>query len=233
VTLRAIPPARVVVLPSPLLGPAAYQPLASSLATQGVAATVAPLPSSTLTPARVVDAFTTATREHAATHLVAHSNAGYYAPTLAAFLDLPVAYLDAALPAAGVTETLLAPAAFAGFIDSLPRHDGLLPPWPAWWDRSDVAALFPSDEWLDRVTREAPRLSPDYFTTPIPVPVDWESRPAAYLAFGSTYADEVTFAQRAGWVVRQEEGHHLQHLAEPDHVAELVLDLIQRLVTPR
>ena len=30
--------------------------------------------------------------------------------------------------------------------------------------RADIAALFPDDEWLDLVTREAPRLVPAYFT---------------------------------------------------------------------
>ena len=140
---RAATSPRVVVLPSPLLGPAAYEPLASSLVARAVPATVAPLPSGTLTPARVLEAFTAAVRDHAATHVVAHSNAGYYAPTVAASLGLPVVYLDAALPAPGVTETLLAPAAFAGFIDTLPRHDGLLPPWPAWWDRGRRGAPLP------------------------------------------------------------------------------------------
>jgi hypothetical protein len=82
------------VLPSPLLGPAAYEPLAAALAAQAVPTTVAPLPSSTLTPTSVLEAFTAAVSENAATHVVAHSNAGYYAPTLAS-LGLPVVYMEA------------------------------------------------------------------------------------------------------------------------------------------
>ena len=116
---------------------------------------------------------------------------------------------------------------------TLPVTGGLLPSWPAWWDRSDVASLFPSDAWLHRVTDEAPRLAPDYFTTPLPVPLGWEARPAAYLAFGDTYAEEVGFAQGAGWVVRQETGHHLQHLADPDGVADFLLPLLESLAPPR
>ena len=236
---RAVPspddvrPPRVVVLPSPLLGAATYGPLASSLLALGVPTLVAPLPSGDVTPARVLDAFAAAVADHAATHVVAHSNAGYYTPALTTSSGVSAICMDAALPGAGATETLLAPPAFAGFIDTLPRRDGLLPPWPAWWDRSDVAALFPSDEWLDRVTSEAPHLPPDYFTTPLAVPLGWEARPAAYLAFGDTYAEEVTFAEAAGWAVRREEGHHLRHLAEPDRVAELLLDLVEVLATPR
>ena len=220
---------RLVILPSPLLGTATYAPLAVCLTDRGTPTTVAPVPDGDVTPERVLARFRAAVAEHGATLLVAHSNAGYYAPAVAADLDLPVIFLDAALPAERVSETLLAPAAFAEFIETLPVRDGLLPPWPSWWDRADIAALFPDEDWLDLVTREAPRLSPAYFTTPIPVPRGWEARPAAYLAFGDTYAAELAFAERAGWDVRRDSGHHLAHLAEPDHVADLVTTLVDEL----
>jgi hypothetical protein len=218
-----------VILPSPLLGPATYGPLSEALASREVPTVVAPLPPGDLTPRRVLEAFTAVSRDHAATHVVAHSNAGYYAPAVADPLGLPVVFLDAALPAPGVAETFLAPASFAEFIESLPQRDGLLPPWPAWWDRDDVAGLFPDEAWLDLATREAPRLSAAYFATPLPVPRGWEARPAAYLGFGDTYAEELTFAEGAGWVVRREGGHHLAHLAEPARVADLLLDLCGRV----
>ncbi len=140
--------------------------------------------------------------------------------------------MDAALPDGAESETLLAPAAFAEFIESLPIRDGLLPPWPLWWDRADIATLFPDEDWLELVTREAPRLAPAYFTTPIPVPRGWEARPTAYLGFGGTYAAELAFAEHAGWPVRREGGHHLTHLADPDHVADLLLELSSALSHP-
>jgi hypothetical protein len=224
---------RVVILPSPLLGPASYLPLAGILRDRGLPAVVASLPAGEVMPGGVLHAFGAVTDHHEATLLVAHSNAGYYAPTLATARDLPVVYLDAALPAPGVAETRLAPASFAEFIETLPLTDGLLPPWPSWWDRAEVAALFPNDDWLDRVTREAPRLPPDYFTTPLPVPSGWGSRPAAYLGFGDTYGEELALAEGLGWVVRREAGHHLAHLAAPDRVADLLLGLLHALATPR
>ena len=216
---------RFVILPSPLLGTATYAPLATSLTERHAPTTVASVPDGDVTPERVLTRFRAAVAEHGATALVAHSNAGYYAPAVAADLDLPVIFMDAALPAEGESETLLAPAAFAEFIETLPLRAGQLPPWPSWWDRADIATLFPDEDWLDLVTREAPRLAPAYFTTPIPVPRGWGARPAAYLAFGDTYAAELAFAERVGWAVRRESGHHLAHLAEPDRVAELVLEL--------
>jgi hypothetical protein len=223
---------RLVILPSPLLGPATYAPLAASLTRRGTPTAVASLPDGDVTPGRVLAQFRTATAEHGVTGLVAHSNAGYYAPALAADRDLPVIFMDAALPAEGEPETLPAPAAFAEFIEALPIRDGLLPPWPLWWDRADIAALFPDEEWLDLATREAPQLAPAYFTTPIPVPHGWEARPAAYLGFGDTYATELAFAEHAGWVVRRESGHHLAHLAEPHRVADLLVELSSGLRLP-
>jgi hypothetical protein len=223
---------RLVLLPSPLLGTATYAPLAATLTERGIPTTVAPVPDGRVTPERVLARFRAAVAEHDATVLVAHSNAGYYAPAVAADLDLPVVFMDAAIPAEAESETLLAPSAFAEFIETLPLRDGLLPPWPLWWDSADIATLFPDGDWLDLVTREAPRLAPAYFTTSIPVPRGWEARPAAYLAFGDTYAAELAFAERVGWVVRRESGHHLAHLAEPDRVADLLLDLSSGLSLP-
>jgi hypothetical protein len=223
--------ASVVILPSPLLGPATYLPLAESLGERGLAALVAPLPAGLLTPAGVLAAFRAFAEQHGVTVVVAHSNAGYYAPAVAAGRGLPVVFVDAALPSPGVAETLLAPAQFREFIDTLPLRNGLLPSWPTWWDRADLVALFPDEAWLDLATREAPRLPPEYFTTPLPVPPGWEARPAAYLGFGDTYAEELALAEQAGWVVRREIGHHLAHLAEPDRVADLLVDLCERLAT--
>jgi hypothetical protein len=220
---------RIAILPSPLLGPATYEPLAASLTARGARTVVAPLPEDDVAPEGVLAAFHSTVADHGATVVVAHSNAGYYAPKVGADLDLPVLFVDAALPAQDVTETLLAPAAFAEFIGSLPVTDGRLPSWPSWWERAELARLFPDSQWLDRVTREAPRLAPSYFTTSVPVPRGWAARPAAYLAFGETYAAELAFARHAGWVVRREDGHHLAHLADPDHVADLVGDMLTDL----
>src|SRR6476620_10046421 len=148
---------RPVILPSPLLGPATYARLASALTARGAATAVAELPAPDFSPSEVLSFFRSQVADQGATVVVAHSNAGYYAPTLAVECRLPTIFMDAALPAVGEGQTLLAPASFAEFIASLPLSGGLLPPWPLWWDRADVAVLFPDDDWLDLVTREAPR----------------------------------------------------------------------------
>jgi hypothetical protein len=219
-------PTDVLVLPSPLLGPAAYRPLAAALTRRGAPARVAELPPDRLSPDAVLAAFVEQVRHSGASTLVAHSNAGYYVPAVRA--QAPVAgvvLVDAALPLGTGESTLLAPPQLGELVAGLPQEKGLLPPWPRWWDPADVAALFPSRDWLAQVTGAAPRLPPAYFTTAVQVPSRWEERPAAYLGFGGTYAEELAFARGAGWPVRVLDGHHLHLLAEPDATAEAVLAL--------
>lgn len=219
----------VLVLPSPLLGPAAYGPLAAALGDRGAPAVVAALPAD-LTPDAVLESFVDRLASSGASLVVAHSNAGYLVPALrAAHPVAAVVFVDAALPLAPGATTLLAPPQFGEFVAGLPLEDGLLPSWPLWWDPADVAPLFPSQDWLTRVTAEAPRLPPSWFTTPVEVPTGWATLPAAYLGFGATYAEELTFARSAGWPVDVVEGHHLHLLAAPDTTAEAVLALRERL----
>lgn len=220
----------VLVLPSPLLGPLAYGPLAAALTELGLDTAVAQLPGGLLTPAAVLAAFVSQVREAGATTLVAHSNAGYFVPALRSAVAVRcVVFVDAALPLGGDATTLLAPTRFGEFVAGLPREDGLLPPWPLWWDDADVTPLFPSRTWLTRVTAGAPRLPPSYFTTPVEVPYAWEGMPAAYLGFGETYAAELTFARGAGWPVEVVDGHHLHLLTEPGATADSVLALRESL----
>lgn len=212
---------RVVVLPSPLLGPATYEPLAASLESLGCSVTVADLPVVPTTPQTVLAGFESVLAAGCDV-VLAHSNAGYYLPALVERRAVAVVAMDAALPTQDACETRLAPAQFAELIHSLPLTGGRLPPWPDWWEHSEVRPLFPDEGWFERVRREAPRLLPAYFTGRLPVPRAWASGPRAYVAFGDTYADEVAFAETSGWLVHRFDGHHLAHLAAPDEVARLV-----------
>jgi hypothetical protein len=223
-------PADVIVLPSPLLGPAGYEPLVDALAARGAGAVVARLPDGALAPAAVLAAFVDQVTASAASVLVAHSNAGYLVPAVRAAAPVEsVVFVDAALPLAAAATTLLAPPQFGEFVAGLPQEDGLLPPWPLWWDPADVLPLFPSREWFTRVSDEAPLLPPSWFTTPVEVPSGWEALPAAYLGFGSTYAEELAFARAAGWPVEEVDGHHLHLLTYPAATAGAVLRLRERL----
>jgi hypothetical protein len=68
-----------------------------------------------------------------------------------------------------------------------------------------------------------------YFEGVLPVPPGWDERPAAYLAFGDTYADERDEAARRHWPVTTLPGGHLQQLIGPDQVAAELVTLVHRL----
>ncbi|KRE58674.1 hypothetical protein [Phycicoccus sp. Soil748] len=122
----------VLVLPSPLLGPAVYDPLAAALTDRGAPARVAHLPSGRWAPLEVLAPFVEQAREHRPSALLAHSNAGYLVPALRARAPVDVVvFVDAALPLVPGATTLLAPPGFAAFVADLPQEDGVLPPWRA------------------------------------------------------------------------------------------------------
>jgi hypothetical protein len=223
----AAPAVSAVILPSPLLGPAVYEPLAAELTAAGWSAGVAGLPGDPSDPAEVLTAFRSAIPD--ADVLIAHSNAGYYLPALVQGRDVAVIAMDAALPVDGETTTALAPPQFARFATGLPLDEGRLPPWPAWWPRADVEPLFPSPDWFERVLRTAPRLRPSYLRGRLPVPAGWTTGRRAYLAFGETYAAELEWATAAGWRVRRIPGGHLEHLVDPETVAAELLRVMRGL----
>ena len=63
------------------------------------------------------------------------------------------------------------------------------------------------------------------------MPTGWQDGRCAYLAFGSTYADELDLAVRHGWPHRRlDDAGHLHLLVEADETAAAVAALVD-LVT--
>ena len=91
------------------------------------------------------------------------------------------------------------------------------------------APLFPDAQVRAVVEAEQPRVPLSYFDTRVEVPAGWSDVPAAYVAFGDTYADEILRAQRYGWPVSRLAGLHLHMLVEPDSVATTVVDMLSAL----
>ncbi len=92
--------------------------------------------------------------------------------------------------------------------------------------REDLDDLFPDPRPRAAVEREQRRLPLSYFAADVPTPAGWERLPAAYLAFGDTYADERAEAVRRGWPTETLPGGHLHQLVDPAGVAEAVLRLL-------
>ena len=206
-----------MLVPSPLLGPATWAPVAERLDAE-VVPTVG-----VRSGAALVDATAAVVAAaDAPVVLVPHSNAGLAAPAVAARVELAATvHVDAALPTSSPTP--LAPSGLLDLLRGLADDDGLLPPWTQWWD--DLTGVFPSDVARRAVEAEQPRLPLAYFTDTLPVPGGWADAPAAYLAFGETYADEVAFARARGWPVRVLPGRHLHPLHDPDGVAAAIREL--------
>lgn len=220
-------PPLVVLLPSPLLGPAVWQPVADRLARESVV-----VPASGATPAQVLAGLLDRLPSGRDLVLVPHSGAGLYVGALAAARSVVAAVLaDAGIPhPTDVTPT--APAAFLDRLRALADEEGLLPPWTRWWPEADVAPLFPDEHTREAVEAEQPRLPLTYFTSAVPAAPGWEQRVrCGYLAFGGTYAEELARAQAAGWPVRRLEGGHLHQLVDPAAVAAQVDDLVGELLS--
>jgi hypothetical protein len=158
--------------------------------------------------------------------LVPHSNAGLLAPAVqAAATGAPVVFVDAALPSS-TGSTRLVPADLRAHLAALAGPEGRLPRWTRWWSRSDVADTLP-DPWFDAVDDVVPEVPLAYVDGEVPVPEGWTDGRCAYLAFGSTYAEELGVAARHGWPHRRLDGAgHLHLLVEPAETAATVADLV-------
>jgi Alpha/beta hydrolase family len=226
---------RLVLLASPLLGPAVWSRVSAELRARG-RQVVVPAPYGAVTdPADVLRHLSRELPLGVPLVLVAHSNAGLYTAALAATHDVRgIVFVDAGLPSDDPT-TPTAPAPFREFLAGLADDDGLLPQWTRWWPAEDLAGLFPDGEARASVEAEEPRLPLAYFDAAVPSPSVWRSLPAAYLAFGETYGTERALAEQRGWPVVTLPGEHLHLLTDPEGVAAALEGLLGRLglVPPR
>lgn len=220
-------PPHLLVLPSPFLGPAPYEPVVAALSSAGYAASVADSPAAPVAE-DLLTAWAAVARDLGEVVLVPHSNAGYLAPALAAAAGaVPVVFVDAALPAPGGGATRLAPPAFREQLRGLAGPDGRLPRWTRWWPRRDVAAVLP-EPFLGRVDAVLPEVPVAYLDGTVDVPSGWPAGRCAYLAFGSTYAEEWTLAADHRWPRRRlERAGHLHPVVEPAETAAAVVALVE------
>jgi hypothetical protein len=217
--------ATLALLPSPLLGPAVWQPVAARLRQRGRAVLEVEQPrDAPRTPSDVTHHLLRELPEEGPLVLVPHSNAGLFVPSLVERRDVRrVVFVDAGLPpSAG--QVPLAPPQFYDFLTGLADASGLLPPWTQWWG-TDISDLFPDVPVRRAVEREQHRLPLSYFTGTLEVADGWNRTEGGYLSFGDTYAEERRRAADRGWPVRTLEGGHLHLLVEPDTVATAIEEL--------
>jgi len=228
-------PPTIVLVHSPFLGPASLRPLADALAARGrptvlldLRVTVAAAP----VHARMIGSFADAVSEAGLTEpavLVGHSGAGPLLPAFADALDEPVAglvFLDAGLPTPGRSWRETVPAQLYTSMRDRSR-DGLLPPWPDWFEPDPLPRLVPDTVLRAQIAEEAPEV-PLAFLKEARPSVEWTG-PAAYLQLSGAYDADAAAAKKLGWPVRRLDAHHLAPATEPDAVADALLRLLAAL----
>jgi hypothetical protein len=223
----------LALLPSPLLGPAVWSPVAADLADKGWPVVLPPRPPAPpRSPDDVLRHLLAALPADRDLVLVPHSNAGLYVPALTMRRRVEgYVFVDARLPPAAGEVPLAPPDLVDALTEKTDRDDhrdsgGLLPPWTRWWDEADVAALFPDTHTRERVEAEQWRIPMTYFRSTVPVPTGWDRKPGAYLAFGETYASERERAANRNWPVSTVPGDHLHQLVDPAGVASALNRLL-------
>jgi pimeloyl-ACP methyl ester carboxylesterase len=215
----------IVLIPSPLLGPATWEPAARALERLGRSVRVPSLECVSRSappywPAGV-DAIVRSMGGEPAV-LVPHSNSGLYIPAVIdAVGDLVrcVVFVDAALPGAGFY-------AQRDFLNTLAGADGHLPVWTSWWDESDVAELFPDRAVQVRVEAEQAHMPLAYYDHLPPVPDGWQRTPCGVIWFAEPYDSGAERASAYGWPTKHIPGRHLHLLVDPDAVAAAILEMV-------
>lgn len=220
----------LALLPSPLLGPAIWEPVAEVLRGLGRPARAVDL-SGTAPPSNAREAlraFIRALPQDEDLVLVPHSNAGVFVPAIAAERRVSaVIFADAGLPPVNRDRAPIATPEICDVLSKMADDEGLLPPWTGWWTEEEAASLFPDIMTRVAVERQQRRLPVSYFHDSVPVPQGWDRRPCTYLAFGQTYQTEIDTARRLRWPVRILDGKHLEMLVRPQDVAEGIIDLLR------
>jgi pimeloyl-ACP methyl ester carboxylesterase len=227
-------PPRIVLLHSPLVGPATWRPVAEQLAARGAAVEVPSLLRVEAAPPPywpwLADTAARALLGREPAVVVAHSGAGLLLPAIAERAPgraLAYILVDASLPVRG--REAAGEEAFRAQLERL-AEDGVLPPWSQWFGEEAMVRLVPDEALRAEVERELPRLPLAYFDHRPPVPDGWPDAPCAYLQFSEVYTPRAAEARTLGWRVEHLPGGHLHMLVEPAAVAGRLLTLSSRLV---
>ncbi len=223
-------PMDVVLVHSPLVGPATWGPVAAELGRRGRLVAVPVLGPDALPDWRPwVDEVCGVVRAMPGRVVVAgHSGGGILLPLVATEARDDVGcllFVDSDVPLRG-GETPVVPPGFREFLAGRAGADGMLPPWPAWWDDGVMRDLIPDDERRAVIAAEAPALPLAYFDERIPSPAGWDDVPSGYLQLSDAYAEATAEARERGWPVEAIEGaQHMHPVVAPGEVAEAMLRL--------
>jgi hypothetical protein len=229
--------ARLVLVHSPLVGPASWDLVAADLAGRGYEVTLPDL-TGTVTAgppyvARQAGVIARSTAGRPAI-LIGHSGAGPLLAAAGAVAGQARGYVfaDAGLPTPGQSWMDTVPADLAAQVREMADAEGWLPPWSQWWGDEVLAELLPDPRTRRAFAAGCPRLPLAMFTEVHPPAPRWPDAPAAYLQLSEAYEDQAARARELGWPVAQLMSHHLALLTEPGLVAGSLCELLGRLRYP-
>jgi Alpha/beta hydrolase family len=233
---------RIVLVHSPLVGPATWALVAEELERRGHTAIVPSLLEALKEGpdycAGIVKSVSAAVERASADQplvLIGHSAAGAYLPVIRQSLpNRVVAYVfvDARLPVRNASLFDASSEDMAGHQRALAK-DGWLPPWSDWFGEEAVRQVIPDEEMRRRFLSELRPIPLRLFEETIPVFAGWPDAPCGYIQFSEVYEPEAEQARANGWPVIRVEGEHLHMLVAPDAAADAILALVAQLATAR
>lgn len=226
--------ARLLLVHSPVAGPATWDLVAADLAGRGwqvgvpdLTGTVAAGPPYCAGQAEVIAR--SASGQPAI--LIGHSGAGPLLAPAGALIGQVLGYIfaDAGLPVPGQTWMQTAPPELAARLREMADQQGWLPPWPQWWGDETLAGLIPDPAARRHFTAGCPQLPLAMFEEVHPPAPQWPDAPAAYLQLSEAYQDQAATARELGWPVAERMSHHLAPLTHPGMVADALHELLGQL----
>jgi hypothetical protein len=214
---------KLVLLHSPLVGPATWDALAPLLRARGHDVVVPDFrdviqgdpPYYPRLAACAADATGADT-----SILIAHSGAGALVPAIAERCDAAGAvFVDALLPHPSRSWFETTSPSLQAHLRTL-AHDGRLPPWHRWWPKGTMETLLPDAAQRECFTTGLDELPLAYFEERAPDAI--LATPSAYLQLSGSYAAETGQAEADGWPVAR---LPLSHLAMLTHASDVAAEI--------
>ena len=237
---------RLVLVHSPLVGPATWSGVAGELSSAGYDVIVPDLtPTLEAGPpysqrqagviAGVIGRTPAETGDPRGVVLVGHSGAGALLGPASLALDGLVAgsvvagsvvagcvFADAGLPIPGRSQLSTMPPDLAEWLVSTADADGWLPPWSSWWGDDELALLVPDAGDRQRFAADCPRLPLAMFEELQP---EGDVGLGAFLRLSEVYDEPARQARARGWPVIERDSHHLAPVTHPAMVATALAEL--------
>lgn len=226
---------RIVLVPSPLVGPYSWSLVQAELAERGWETFVSvdlrdPLGRQPCWQ-RTVGGVQGAIHEvpdGAPIVLVGHSNAGPLLPAAGAAVRQPISaylFVDSRLSHPGTSrldaiasEDAASAAELRAALDAGLR-------FPAWTD-DDLRPIVPDPDRRRSLLEELRPRGREYWTEELPGISGWPNAPCAYLQFSSVYQSAAERARRAGWPALYRTASHFHQLVDPSGVANALVELL-------